>query len=151
MSYFATLQRLGYTLEKAPLVLAEGRFVAAVQHGNLVYTSGSVSRFGGVEIKGFVGADLTIEDGYEACKLSTLNALQAIHSLVGIDNVVRIFKVFGMVNTAPGFSNTTGAVHGASELINTVFGINGQHARSAVGMVIPFTYAAEVELIAEVK
>lgn len=151
MSYFATLQQLGYTLEKAPLALQDGRFYAAVQSGNLVYTSGSVSRFGGVEIKGLVGSDLTIEEGYEACKLSTLSALQAIHSLVGIDNVVRVFKVFGMVNTAPGFNSTTAVVHGASELINTVFGGNGQHARSAVGMVIPFNFASEVELIAEVK
>jgi hypothetical protein len=74
------------------------------------------------KVKGLVGADLTVEQGYHAAQLSTLNALQAIHSLVGIDNVVRIFKVLGMVNVAPGFNNTTGVVHGCSELLLEVFG-----------------------------
>ena len=110
-----------------------------------------MSRFGEEEIKGLVGADLTVEQGYHAAQLSTLTALQAIQSLVGIDNVVRIFKVLGMVNVAPGFNNTTGVVHGCSELLLEVFGEQGQHARSAVGMVIPFNYATEVELIAEVR
>ena len=149
MSYLQKLQSLGYTLQSVPL--NTGRFQLAVQTGNLVYTSGSVSRFGELEVKGLVGADLSVEQGYHAAQLSTLNALQAIHSLVGIDNVVRIFKVLGMVNVAPGFNNTTGVVHGCSELLLEVFGEHGQHARSAVGMVIPFNYATEVELIAEVR
>ena len=64
---------------------------------------------------------------------------------------MRIFKVLGMVNVAPGFNNTTGVVHGCSELLLEVFSEHGQHARSAVGMVMPFNYATEVELIAEVR
>jgi enamine deaminase RidA (YjgF/YER057c/UK114 family) len=83
--------------------------------------------------------------------LSTLNALQAIHTLVGIDNVVRVVKVLGMVNVAPGFDNTPGVIHGCSDLLLAVFGEAGAHARSAVGMVIPFNYATEVELIVEVR
>ena len=108
MSYLQKLQSLGYTLQSVPL--NTGRFQLAVQTGNLVYTSGSVSRFGELEVKGLVGADLSVEQGYHAAQLSTLNALQAIHSLVGIDNVVRIFKVLGMVNVAPGFNNTTSLI-----------------------------------------
>jgi len=82
--------------------------------------------------------------------LSTLNALQAVHTLVGLDNVVRIVKVLGMVNVAPGFDNTPAVIHGCSDLLLEVFGDAGRHARSAVGMVIPFAFATEVELIVQV-
>jgi enamine deaminase RidA (YjgF/YER057c/UK114 family) len=109
-----------------------------------------VSRFQETEIKGHIGADLSVEQGYHAARLSTLNALQAVHSLVGLDSVVRIVKVLGMVNVAPGFDNTPAVIHGCSDLLLEVFGDAGRHARSAVGMVIPFNFATEVELIVEV-
>ena len=86
-----------------------------------------------------------------AAKLSALGCLEAVHSLVGLDNVVRAVKVLGMVNTAPGFNNTPGCIHGASDLLLEVFGENGRHARSAVGMQIPGDLAVEVEIIFEVK
>jgi enamine deaminase RidA (YjgF/YER057c/UK114 family) len=150
MSYEAKLGELGYTLE--PVEMSAGKFMLAVRTGNLIYTAGSVSRFGGREIKGKLGADLTVEQGYEAARLATLAALNAIHSLAGgLDNVVQLVKVLGMVNVAPGFDNTPGVIHGCSDLLNEVFGKAGRHARSAVGMTIPFNYAVEVELIAEVR
>lgn len=148
MSYVNKLAARGYVLQQTEL--NTGRFMSAVQIGNLVYTSGSVSRFQDTEIKGHIGADLTIEQGYQAARLSTLNALQAVHSLVGLDQVVRIVKVLGMVNVAPGFDNTPAVIHGCSDLLLEVFGDAGRHARSAVGMVIPFNFATEVELIIEV-
>ena len=148
MSYVNKIASLGYQIQKTEL--NTGRFMSAVQVGNLVYTSGSVSRFFDTEIKGHVGADLTVEQGYQAARLSTLNALQAVHSLVGLDRVVRIVKVLGMVNVAPGFDNTPAVIHGCSDLLLEVFGDAGRHARSAVGMVIPFNFATEVELIIEV-
>jgi hypothetical protein len=101
MSYVAKLGELGYTLE--PVEMNTGKFMLAVRTGNLIYTAGSVSRFGGREIKGKLGADLTVEQGYEAARLATLGALNAIHSLAGsLDNVVQMVKVLGMVNVAPG-------------------------------------------------
>ena len=102
--------------------------------------------------KGKVGADLTVEEAYEGAKFSALNCLQAIHSLTGsIDNITRIVKVLGMVNGAPGFDNTPGVIHGCSDFLREVFGAAGHHARSAVGMTLPFNFAVEVELVAEVK
>jgi len=148
MSYVNKLASLGYPMQLTEL--NTGRFMSAVQVGNLVYSSGSVSRFNDHEIKGHVGADLTVEQGYQAARLSTLNALQAVHSLVGLDRVVRIVKVLGMVNVAPGFDNTPAVIHGCSDLLLEVFGDAGKHARSAVGMVIPYNFATEVELIVEV-
>jgi enamine deaminase RidA (YjgF/YER057c/UK114 family) len=150
MSYAAKLQEMGYTLETVQL--DNGKFVLAVQTGNLVYTAGCVSSWGDKVIKGKVGADLTVEEAYEGAKFSALNCLQAIHSLTGsIDNITRIVKVLGMVNVAPGFDNTPGVIHGCSDFLREVFGETGHHARSAVGMTLPFNFAVEVELIAEVK
>jgi enamine deaminase RidA (YjgF/YER057c/UK114 family) len=150
MSYETRLGELGYTLE--PVEMSTGKFMLAVRTGNLIYTAGSVSRFGGREIKGKLGADLTVEQGYEAARLATLAALNAIHSLAGgLDKVAQMVKVLGMVNVAPGFDNTPGVIHGCSDLLVEVFGEAGRHARSAVGMTIPFNYAVEVELIAEVR
>lgn len=150
MSYLAKLKELGYTLEIVDL--NAGRLMLATRTGNLVYTSGSVSRFGGREVIGKVGADLTVEQGYEGAKLAALGCLQATHSLLGsLDNVVKVVKMLGMVNVAPGYNNTPGVIHGASDLLLNVFGEAGRHARSAVGMQIPGDYAVEVEIIFEVK
>ncbi len=150
MSYEAKLQAMGYTLQ--PLEMNAGRLMHAVRTGNLVYTSGQVSRFGGKEIIGKLGREVSVEEGYEAAKLSALCCLQAVKSLTGsLDNVVRVVKVLGMVNVAPDFSNTPAVIHGASDLFIEVFGEAGRHARSAVGMQIPSDYAVEVEVIFEVK
>ncbi len=150
MSYVAKLKGMGYTLE--PLELNAGRLMHAVRVGNLVYTSGQVSRWNGQEVIGQVGKDLTVAEAYEGAKYSGLCCLQAVHTLIGsLDNVVRVVKMLGMVNVAPGFTDTPGAIHGASDLFIEVFGENGRHTRSAVGMTIPNNYAVEVEAIFEVK
>jgi enamine deaminase RidA (YjgF/YER057c/UK114 family) len=149
MSHLSKLQELGYTLD--PLELNAGRLMHAVRTGNLVYTSGQVSRWGETLIKGKVGDDLSVEQGYEAAKLCALNCLRAAHQLVGLDNIVRVVKVLGMVNVGANFNNTPGVIHGASDLLIAVFGEAGRHARSAVGMTIPDNFAVEVEAIFEVK
>lgn len=150
MSYEAKLKEMGYTLQK--IDLNTGRFFHAVQTGNLVYTSGQVSSWGDDTIKGKVGRDLSVEKAYTAAKYSALNCLQAVHALTGsIDNVARVVKVLGMVNVAQDFDDTPGCIHGASDLFLEVFGEAGRHARSAVGMTIPFNFAIEVEAIFEVK
>ncbi len=150
MSYEAKVKELGYTIEATEV--NGGRLMHAVRTGNLVYTSGQVSRFGGKEIIGKLGREISVEQGYEAAKLSALCCLQAVKSLTGsLDNVVRVVKVLGMVNVAPDFSNTPAVIHGASDLFIEVFGEAGRHARSAVGMQIPSDFAVEVEVIFEVK
>jgi enamine deaminase RidA (YjgF/YER057c/UK114 family) len=149
-SYEQNLRDLGYRLE--PLAdLDQGRFMRAVRTGDLIYTAGHVSNFGGRAIRGKLGDDLTVEQGYEAARLATLGALQAVKSLVGdLGQVEQVVKVLGMVNVAPGFDNTPGVIHGCSDLLLKVFGEAGRHARSAVGMVIPHNYAVEIELIVQV-
>lgn len=150
MSYEAKLQALGYSLE--PVELNGGKLMHAVRTGNLIYTSGQVSRWGDREIKGKVGGDLMVEQGYEAARFSTLSCLRAIKTLAGsLDNVVRVVKVLGMVNVAPDFDNTPAVIHGCSDLLLEVFGTAGQHARSAVGMTLPMNFAVEIEMIVEVR
>ena len=150
MSYEAKLKEMGYTLE--PVELDNGKFVLAVQTGNLIFTAGCVPVWGDTKYVGKIGSDFTVEEGYEAAKLCALNCLQAIKTVAGsLDNVTRIVKVFGMVNVAPGFDNTPGVIHGCSDLLRQVFGAAGHHARSAIGLTVPFNYAVEIEMIAEVK
>jgi enamine deaminase RidA (YjgF/YER057c/UK114 family) len=150
MSYDARLRELGYSIQTVEL--NAGRLMHAVRTGNLVYTSGQVSRLGDQQVVGKVGRDLTVEEGYEGARLAALGCLQAVHSLMGsLDNVVRVVKVLGMVNVAPEFTNTPAVIHGASDLFIEVFGDAGRHARSAVGMQIPSDFAVEVEAIFEVK
>lgn len=149
MSYEEKLQEMGYTLN--PIELDNGKFVLAVQTGNLIFTSGCVPAWEGTVIKGKIGADLTVEEGYEAAKLCTLNCLQAIKTVAGsLDRIKRIVKVFGMVNVAPGFDNTPGVIHGCSDMLREVFGEIGHHARSAIGLTVPFNFAVEIEMIVEV-
>jgi enamine deaminase RidA (YjgF/YER057c/UK114 family) len=84
--------------------------------------------------------------------MAALNALRAIKTVAGgLDKVVRIVKVLGMVNVAPDFDNTPGVIHGCSDLLREVFGEVGYHARSAVGMTIPVNYAVEIEMVVEVQ
>lgn len=145
------LVALGIELESIDLEM--GRLMHAVRVGNLVYTSGQVSTFGDKAVIGKVGLDVTLDEAYEGARLSALNCLQAVRTLLGsLDDVVRVVKILGMVNAAPDFFNDTpGVIHGASDLFREVFGEAGKHARSAVGMQIPSDYAVEVEAIFEVK
>ncbi len=147
----AKLETMGFVLE--PMVLDNGKFFQAVRSGNMVYVSGQLSRWGDKEWKGKVGADVTLEQAQEAAKFCALNALRAVKALVGsLDHVVKVVKVFGMVNVAPGFDATPSVINGASEFIREVFpGEAGHHARSAVGMVLPLNFAVELEMIVEVK
>lgn len=150
MSVEAKLQVMGYTI--LPVELNAGKLMLAVRSGNLIFTSGQVPNWEGQTVMGKVGQDLSVEEGYAAARLATLNCLRAIKTLAGsLDAVPRIVKVFGMVNAAPDFNNTPAVIHGCSDLLLEVFGEAGRHARSAVGMTIPLNYAVEVEMIVEVE
>ena len=148
--YDAKLTTLGYTLE--PEEMSSGGIMRAVRTGNLSFTSGQTSGWGDTVISGQVGGDLTIEQGYQAARLATVNALRAVKRLTGgWDQVVRIVKVLGLVNAAPGFNETPAVIHGCSDLLLEVFGDAGRHACSAVGVVVPLNFAVEIEQIVEVR
>lgn len=150
MSVSDRLAELGIELPEVVAPLAA--YVPAVRTGNLVYTSGQLPMQGGkLPAEGKVGAEVTADDGKALARICGLNALAAVHALVGIDSVVRIVKVVGFVASAPGFNGQPGVINGASELLGEVFGPAGAHARSAVGVSeLPLNAPVEVELIVEI-
>ncbi len=151
MSVSARLAELDITLPTPAAPLAA--YIPAVRTGNLVYTSGQLPLIGGeVTHAGKVGAEVTPEDAKTAARTCAVNALAAIHALVGVDSVTRVVKVVGFVASAPGFNGQPGVVNGASEFLGEVFGEAGTHARSAVGVLeLPLDAPVEVELIVEVS
>ncbi|WP_094288125.1 RidA family protein [Mycobacterium lehmannii] len=150
MTPSARLAELG--IELPPLVAPLAAYVPAVRTGNLVYTAGQLPiRDGELVLTGKVGAGVTPEQAHELARVSALNALAAVHSLVGIDAVTRVVKVVGFVASAPGFHGQPGVINGASELFGEVFGEAGAHARSAVGVSeLPRDAPVEVEVIVEI-
>ncbi|MED5814239.1 RidA family protein [Mycolicibacterium sp. 050232] len=150
MTATARLAELGIELPAVVAPLAA--YVPAVRTGNLVYTAGQLPIQGGELLAtGKVGDEVSPEQGNELARICGLNALAAVHALVGIDSVVRVVKVVGFVASAPGFNGQPGVVNGASELFGEVFGEAGAHARSAVGVSeLPRNAPVEVEIIAEI-
>lgn len=144
------LAELGIELPDVVAPLAA--YVPAVRTGNLVYTAGQLPiQAGELLATGKVGAEISPEQGNELARVCGLNALAAVHALVGIDSVVRIIKVTGFVASAAGFSGQPGVVNGASELFGEIFGEAGAHARSAVGVSeLPRNAPVEVEIIVEI-
>jgi len=139
-------------IELPPVAAPVAAYLPAVRTGSLVYTSGQLPTVGGsLPATGRVGAEVTAEDAAGYARTCALNALAAVHALVGIDSVVRVVKLVGFVASAPGFGGQPAVVNGASELLGQVFGEAGRHARSAVGVAeLPLNAPVEIELIVEV-
>lgn len=120
-------------------------------HGDRVYVSGhGPTREDGTlaEPRGKVGAEVSLEQGYEAARLTALGMLASLkHELGDLDRIAGWLRVFGMVNSAPGFASQPAVINGFSDLILDVFGPDcGRHARSAVGMAeLPFGIPVEIE------
>ncbi|MBP3087340.1 RidA family protein [Mycolicibacterium fortuitum] len=150
MTVSSRLAELGIELPDVVAPLAA--YVPAVRTGNLIYTAGQLPiQAGDLLATGKVGAEITPEQGKELARVCGLNALAAVHALVGIDSVVRVVKVVGFVASAPGFNGQPGVVNGASELFGEIFGEAGAHARSAVGVSeLPRNAPVEVEIIVEI-
>ncbi len=146
---YAQLQSLGLSLPEPRPPIAN--FVPAVIEGNLVYLSGQ-GPVGptGIVYQGKLGVDLSVEDGYAAARLTTLNLLAVLSVTIGdLRRVRRIVKVLGMVNAAESFASHPQVINGCSDLLVAVFGPDiGRHARSAIGMgSLPGQIAVEIEMI----
>jgi enamine deaminase RidA (YjgF/YER057c/UK114 family) len=108
----------------------------------------------GEDITGKLGADLSIEQGYEAAKACGIQLLSTLRDACGGDlrKVKRIVKVLGMVNCTDGFTQQPAVMNGFSDLMVAIFGEAGKHARSAVGMhALPNNIAVEIEMVVELK
>ena len=148
----ARLAELGITLPEPPSPVAN--YVNGVRTGNLIFLAGKgPKRADGSELHGKLGADVSIEEGYEGARLTAINQLAVLKAMLGdLDRVVRVVKVLGMVNSDPSFVEQPAVINGFSDLIVQVFGERGRHARAAVGMSsLPRGQAVEIEMIVEVR
>ena len=146
------LEELG--IELPPPATPAGNYVTTVHTGNLIFTSGHGPGKGeGPLYKGQVGTDLTAEQGYQSARQVGLCLLSTLKNALGdLDRIKRIVKVVGFVNSASTFTEHPSVVNGVSDLLVDVFGDNGRHARSAVGMVqLPGSIPVEVELVIEIE
>lgn len=144
------LKELGYELEHK---MGGKVVIPGVITGNLLYLSGSTPGRGGKTWKGRVGEVYTTEEGYQAAREVAVIQLEQAKSVLGeLSRIKRVVKVLGMVNCVPGFTETPQVMHGFSDLLFEIFGENGRHARSAVGLqALPGDVPIEVETIFEIE
>ncbi|MFY7840153.1 MAG: RidA family protein [Lacibacter sp.] len=147
------LKELG--LQLPPVSKPIANYVKYVRTGNLLFLAGhGPTKADGTNISGKVGKDLTIEQGYEAARVTALSLIATLKDALGGDlsKVKRIVKVNGYVNCMPDFTEQPKVINGCSDLLVAIFGERGKHARAAMGMAaLPSNIAVEIELVVEVE
>jgi enamine deaminase RidA (YjgF/YER057c/UK114 family) len=134
----ARLKELGIALPRPPKAVAN--YLPGVKVGEILYVAGTIGTIVDAHdndvlpIKGKLGAELTVEQGYQSARLTAINHLAMMKAVIGdLDNVVRIVKLIGYVNAAPGFKKAPWVVNGASDLLVEIWGPErGKHARAAL-------------------
>jgi len=151
MSFEQRLNELGLTLPAPPKPVAN--YLPVVRVDNLLFLSGVLpSRDGQLVMTGKVGQNLSIEQGVEAARVAVLNGISIIRSTTGsLDQVKQIVKMVGYIASAPGFVDQPQVLNGASDLLVSLFGDAGRHARVAVGAAeLPRHAPVEIDLIVQI-
>jgi enamine deaminase RidA (YjgF/YER057c/UK114 family) len=147
------LSSLGVTLPTPAAPVAN--YVPSVRSGNMLMVSGQIcfGADGKLVAKGQLGASVSIEEGQKAARACAINVLAQVKSALGdLDKVVRVVRLGGFINSAPGFTEGPKVMNGASDLMVEAFGDKGRHARSTVGVAaLPADAAVEVEGLFEVS
>lgn len=146
------INQLGLSVPDAPKPLAS--YVPAVKIGDLVFTAGQLPiEKGSLKIKGKLGEEVSEEVGKRLAQICALNCLGAIKSEIGnLDYIDKVIKLTVFVNSSTGFVNQPQVANGASDLIKQIFGDDGKHVRSAVGVAeLPLNAPVEIEMIVKVK
>ena len=147
----ARLKALG--LELPPTAAAVGDYEPTVIVGSLLMTSGQLPWIAGdLKFKGKIGADLDLDQGYQAFRLSALNAISQLRTALGsLDRIKRIVRLEGTMGCAPGFTDQPSVLNGASHIVNQIFGARGRHTRMIYSnSEMPMDCATLVVLFAEV-
>lgn len=150
MDVYAKLKSLGITLP--PVATPAAAYVPFVRSANLVFLSGHIAKRDGAVWVGQFGRNLSTTEGQAAARGVAIDLLGTLHVASGgdLNRVRRIVKLMSLVNSSPDFTEQHLVTNGASELLGTVFGERGAHARSAFGVAqIPLGACVEIELIAE--
>ena len=151
MQVESKLKELGFVLPKPPEPIAA--YLPALQVGNLLFLSGTTCYENGkLLFTGRVGAELTLEQGYQASRQTALNLLSVIKATLGdLDRVERVVKLNGYVNSAPEFDRQPEVINGASEFLEKLYGERGRHARTSIGVSsLPGHIPVEIEMIVQV-
>ena len=148
----AKLDELGIVLKEVPQPTAN--YCMSVRSGRHLHLCGhNPQRTDGTLVKGKLGKNLSVDEGYVAAKLCAIQLLNTISNELQGDwsKLVRIVKVVGFVNCTADFEQQPAVINGASDLFVEILGARGVHARSAVGMnALPWGIATEVECIVEI-
>ncbi len=122
----------------------------AIKVGNILFVGGHTP---GQMHRGKLGAEITVEQGYEAARQACLSCLADVKAVIGdLDKVKQVAKLLCMINSAPDFGQQPQVANGATDLLNQLYGEAGAHARSAVGMgSLPNGACIEIEMILEVE
>lgn len=149
----ARLRELGIQLHEPSPPIAN--YVRAVRTGNLVFLAGHGPCAPGRDcVTGKVPTERSVEEAYEAARLTAIELLSSLKGEIGdLRRVKRVVRVFGMVNSAPDFGEQPAVINGCSDLLVAVFGeVRGKHARAAVGMAaLPRTMSVEIEMLVELE
>ena len=147
---YVALERLALTLPAAPA--PGGNYTSAKTAGNLVFLAGVVSQTSDGIITGTVGADKSVEEGYEAAKQCALLQMAVLEKHLGSLTKVRgIVSVNGYVNSVAGFADSPKVINGASDLLMAVFGEPGRHVRAAIGVSgLPRHALVELQMTVEI-
>jgi enamine deaminase RidA (YjgF/YER057c/UK114 family) len=143
------LMKMGLVLPDA--AQPQFNYVPVVLHGDLAYVSGQLPKQDGeVRIKGRVGDTVSLEVAQEAARICAVQALACLNQALGsIDRVTRIIRLSGFVASGFDFYQQPAVIDAASELMVQVFGEDGRHARSAIGVsALPRNSSVELEVIA---
>ena len=147
------IKELGITLPESPSPVAN--YIPVVKTGNLIYLSGvgPADKPDGTSYTGKLGKDLSIDEGYDAARLTAVNIISRLNGFLDdLDQIKQIVKVLSMVNATPDFLDPPAVTNGCSDLLVEVFGDKGRHARSAIGVAtLPGGMPIEIELIAEIE
>ena len=151
MDINSTLMEKGIVLPDAPPPAAN--YIPFVKVDKLVFISGQVSQSEKGFIKGVLGEDLNVEQGYDAARHCAISLLAQLKNAVDgdLNRMARVVKLGGFVNSAPGFIEQPSVINGASDLLVELFGEKGRHARTAVGANLPLGVAVEIDGIFEVE
>ncbi|HUU73556.1 MAG TPA: RidA family protein [Burkholderiales bacterium] len=146
------IAELGITLPEAKKPAFE--YVAVALHDNIAYVSGQLPWLDAEHvIDGKVGDGCSLDKAQEAARLCTLFALAALKAQLGnLDSIEQVLKVTGFVASAPGFNAQPKVIDAASKLLGDIFGEQGRHARSAVGVAeLPRGAAVEIEFVVALR
>ena len=152
MSAEARLKRLGLTLPNVPAPVAN--YLPYRVAGNLLFLAGQGPRdANGNLMTGKVGGEVSVEEAYKRARIVGLQLLSATRMALGsLDRVDTVVKMLCMVNAVPDFKDHPKVANGMSDLFVEVFGENGRHGRSAVGMgSLPNQISVEIEGIIAIK